>query len=128
LPNKTGDGVEKQEILNCLKSHNINLQEIYNWLLNDQRNSNSFTLLGDFNLLGMGINVDKTKAFELYQKAADLGNSTAQCNLAFMYMNGIEIVKNIDKAVYWYKKSAEQGDQDAHNKLEKLKENKKQFM
>jgi TPR repeat protein len=30
-----------------------------------------------------------------------------------MYEDGLGTVKDIDKAIYWYKKSAEQGDQDA---------------
>jgi TPR repeat protein len=42
--------------------------------------------------------------------AADLGNSIIQYNIAFMYENGQRIVKNINKAIYWYEKSAEQGD------------------
>ncbi|EXX73868.1 hypothetical protein RirG_056420 [Rhizophagus irregularis DAOM 197198w] len=57
-------------------------------------------------------------AFELYQKAADLGNSLAQYNLATMYEYEEGIIKNIDKAIYWYKKSAEQGVQEAQNRLE----------
>ncbi|GET58453.1 kinase-like domain-containing protein [Rhizophagus irregularis DAOM 181602=DAOM 197198] len=38
-----------------------------------------------------------------------------------MYEDEEEIVKNINEAIYWYKKSAEQGNQNAHNKLEELK-------
>ncbi|GBC02992.1 hypothetical protein RclHR1_04920001 [Rhizophagus clarus] len=57
---------------------------------------------------GIGTDVDKQKAFELYRKAANLRSSTAQYNLAFMYENE-EIVKNINQAIYWYNKSAEQG-------------------
>ncbi|PKK69042.1 hypothetical protein RhiirC2_749090, partial [Rhizophagus irregularis] len=44
-----------------------------------------------------------------------------------MYENGEGIVKNIDQAIYWYKKSAEQGDQDARNKLEELFPNDESF-
>ncbi|PKY62650.1 hypothetical protein RhiirA4_489506 [Rhizophagus irregularis] len=44
-----------------------------------------------------------------------------------MYENGEGIVKNMNKAIYWYKKSAEQENKDAQNKLKKLK-NKNQFM
>ena len=50
---------EKSEILNCLRNHNISSQEIYNWLLNNQgnSNSNSIVLLGDFNYYGIETNV-----------------------------------------------------------------------
>ncbi|EXX54579.1 uncharacterized protein OCT59_024301 [Rhizophagus irregularis] len=181
---------EKQEVLNYLNYCNINSQEIYYWLLNNQTNSNSLVLLGDFSRLGIEINnkqkafesyqkaanldnpyginglancyedgigtsFDKHKAFELYQKAADFGSASginnlgycydigigtiinkqkafelykesanlgyriAQYNLAFMYENE-EDVKDINQAIYWYEKCAEQGDQDAQNKLAEI--------
>ena len=56
---------------------------------------------------GTRTSVDKQKAFELYQKSASLGNSFAQYNLALKYENGEETVKNINQAIYWYRKSAE---------------------
>ena len=61
------------------------------------------------------------KAFELYQKAANLGNGNAQYNLALIYESGNGIEKNIDKAIYWYEKSAKQGHQNSQKQLEKLK-------
>ncbi|RIA98188.1 hypothetical protein C1645_813041, partial [Glomus cerebriforme] len=66
---------------------------------------------------GIGTSIDKRKAFELYQKAANLGDSTAQYNLAMIYETGIRIERNINQAIYWYEKSAEQGDQNAQNKI-----------
>ena len=69
---------------------------------------------------GIGISIDKQKAFELYQTASNLGNHVAQYNLAFMYKEGQGTEKNIDQAIYWYRKSAEQGNQSAQNKLETL--------
>ncbi|GBC02721.1 hypothetical protein RclHR1_04780008 [Rhizophagus clarus] len=76
--------------------------------------------LGHFYLNGFGTNVNKQKAFELFHKAANLGNYVAQYNLAFMYEKEEEIVKDIDQAIYWYKKSAEQGYQDAKSKYDYL--------
>jgi TPR repeat protein len=40
-----------------------------------------------------------------------------------MFETGNGTDKNIDDAIYWYKKSAKQGDQNAQNKLKKLKKN-----
>ncbi len=40
-----------------------------------------------------------------------------------MYENGDETKKNIEQAIYWYKKSAEQGDKDAQNKLKIILKN-----
>jgi TPR repeat protein len=70
---------------------------------------------------GEGVDKDYNKAIELYQQAANLGNSYAQYNLAVMYENGGEIEKDIDQAIYWYIRSAKQGDQDAKDHLERLK-------
>src|SRR5437762_1309450 len=38
--------VKKQHILDYINYHRINLQEIYNWILNNQNDSNSIYLLG----------------------------------------------------------------------------------
>src|SRR3954466_14544208 len=53
--------MEKQNILNCISNHNVNSQEIYNWLLNNQNDSNSVMVLGVFNIFGIGINVNEQK-------------------------------------------------------------------
>ncbi|PKY24846.1 kinase-like protein [Rhizophagus irregularis] len=66
--------VAEQKVLSYLNEQNITLQEINDLLLINQNNSNSIYLLGKFNNLGIGISVNEQKAFELYQKAADLGN------------------------------------------------------
>ncbi|PKC02187.1 hypothetical protein RhiirA5_425615 [Rhizophagus irregularis] len=58
-------------------------KEFNNLLLNNQNNSNSLALLGDFNFLGLGIGINKSKAFKLYQKATDLGNSSGMCSLGY---------------------------------------------
>ncbi|GES87929.1 kinase-like domain-containing protein [Rhizophagus clarus] len=68
---------------------------------------------------GIGTNIDRQKAFELYRGAAILGDSLAQYNLASMYEDG-EVKKDINQAIYWYNKSAEQGDKHAQMKLNEL--------
>ncbi|PKK59548.1 HCP-like protein, partial [Rhizophagus irregularis] len=83
----------------------------------DLGNANGISNLGYCYEHGIGTDIDEKKAFELYQKAADLGNIAAQYNLAFMYEY---IVKDINQAIYWYKRSALQGDQDAQNRLEQI--------
>ena len=88
LFNRSNKG-QNQEILNYLNNHNITSQEIYNWLLNNQTNSNAIFLLGEFNYLGIGTSVDNQKAFELYQKAANLKNVDGMNNLGDCYQHGI---------------------------------------
>lgn len=60
------------------------------------------------------------KAFEYYQKSANLENMIAQFLLGVMYEYGEGITKDIGKAIYWYKKFSKKGYQSAQNKLLKL--------
>ncbi|GES88055.1 kinase-like domain-containing protein [Rhizophagus clarus] len=120
LSNKIEDNVdeeEKQNILDYFNNHNVTSQEIYNWSLNNQNYSNSIVLLGDFNYLGIEINVNKNKAFELYQTAAILGNIIAQYNLGCCYKYGKGVDKDYDKAFNIFKKSAEKSHPKGINHL-----------
>ncbi|GES88018.1 kinase-like domain-containing protein [Rhizophagus clarus] len=110
-------GKGKQKVLNYLNDHNITLQEIIDNLLNNQDDSNSIALLGKFNYLGIGIDIDKQKAFELYQKAAELGNSSGIYNLGYCYENGIGTVIDKKKAFELYQKAADLGNTSGINDL-----------
>ncbi|GES91053.1 kinase-like domain-containing protein [Rhizophagus clarus] len=90
--------VRKKCILDYMNNHKINSQEIYNWLLNNQNDSNCVYFLGYFNYSGIGISIDKQKALELYQKATGLKNNVARYNLAKMYLIGDGVEKNHVKA------------------------------
>src|ERR1043166_5523879 len=108
---ETNEGKEekviKKHVLNYINSHKITLQEIYNWLLNNQNHLNSIYLLGYFNYHGIETNINMQNAFELYQKAAELGNDVAQFDLANMYIDGYGVNKNYNKAFEISKKLAE---------------------
>ncbi|CAB4413984.1 unnamed protein product [Rhizophagus irregularis] len=52
----------------------------------------------------------RKKAFELSQKAADLGNSAGICNLAYCYMYGIGTDIDKKKAFELFQKAAELGN------------------
>ncbi|GET04602.1 kinase-like domain-containing protein [Rhizophagus clarus] len=76
---------------------------------------------------GIETEIDLQKSFELYQKSANLGEKVAQYNLGFMYENGDGItndMKDINKAIYWYRKSANQKYRNAQNRLKLLQINK----
>src|ERR1044072_9386368 len=109
--------VIKKHVLSCINNHKIILQEIYNWFLNNQNHLNSIYLLGYFNYHGIETNINLQNAFDLYQKAAELGNSIAQFDLANMYIHGKGIDKNYDKAFELSKKLAEKGYPRGLNKL-----------
>jgi TPR repeat protein len=99
--------VRKQLVLDYFKNYKISLQEIHNWLLSNQNHSNFIYLLGYFNYHGIETNVDKKKAFELYQKAGELENVVAQYYLTIMYMDGEGVDKNCEKSFELSKKLTE---------------------
>ncbi|UZO03058.1 uncharacterized protein OCT59_023471 [Rhizophagus irregularis] len=106
--------IRRQAIFNCIDNYKLNSQEIYNWLINNQKKSNYIYLLGYFNYQGIEVESNKLKAFELYKKASDLNNSAAQYDLINMYMdgdglcydNGIGIEANEQKAFELYQMAA----------------------
>ncbi|EXX71467.1 hypothetical protein RirG_078350 [Rhizophagus irregularis DAOM 197198w] len=65
--------------------------------------------------------VDLQQAFELYEKASNLGSCYAKYNLAVMYEYENGVKKDLHQAIYWYEKS-EQGYLCAQDKLEELLE------
>ncbi|GES87941.1 kinase-like domain-containing protein [Rhizophagus clarus] len=97
---------KKYEIRNYLRNHKITSQEIFNWLKNNQDNLNSNFLLGVFNHFGVEVNVDKQKAFELYEKAAKSGNVFGMTSLGYCYENGIGTKIDKQKAFELYQKAA----------------------
>ncbi|GES98810.1 kinase-like domain-containing protein [Rhizophagus clarus] len=111
------DAVKEQYLLNYINNNKINSQKIYTWLLNNHNRVDSTYLLKHFNFYGIETNIT---AFYLYQKAANLGNNIAQYNLALMYENGNGIKEDLNKAAYWYEKSASQKNQNAKNKLKSI--------
>ncbi|GBB84167.1 hypothetical protein RclHR1_01080023 [Rhizophagus clarus] len=118
LYEKVDDQVFEQNIFNYLNNYNMTLQEIYDWLLNnDQKDSNSIFLLGVFNYSGIGISTNKKKAFKLYQKSADLGNTFGMNNLGYCYARGICTDTDYQKAFALYQKAADLGNALGLNNL-----------
>ncbi|POG69185.1 kinase-like domain-containing protein [Rhizophagus irregularis DAOM 181602=DAOM 197198] len=109
--------VIKRNVLNYLNNHNITLQEFNNLLLDNQNNSNSLALLGECNLYGIGTDIDRKKAFESYQKAADLGNSFGIICLGYCYRNGTGTDIDNKKAFELYQKAADLGNSSAQYNL-----------
>src|SRR5436190_347264 len=102
---------KKQFVLDYFNIHKINLQEIYNWILNNETtSSNSIYLLGYFNYHGIGTNIDKKNAFELYKKAVDLGHLDGMNNLGCCYDGGIGTDVNKQKAFELFQKAANLGN------------------
>jgi TPR repeat protein len=130
-----GNNVAQYELA-LLYINKENGEKIYNKIFELSNKSAKGNCLGGITILGycyengIGININKQKAFELYQqvfelnqKAANLKDNIAQYNLAIMYENGDGIKKDLNQAIYWYEKSAKQGNMDAQNDLDILFKN-----
>ena len=62
--------------------------------------------LASFYLTGEIVPQNYTKAIQLYQDAADSGNSRAQLELGFLYYIGQGVAQDFSKAQEWFQKAA----------------------
>lgn len=69
---------------------------------------------------GDGVKVDRKRAFEYYLTSARKGNPETQCKIGGCYENGQGTAKDMTEALYWYRRSADQGFADAIAALERL--------
>lgn len=69
---------------------------------------------------GLSVKKNCQKAFELYQKAAELGNADAQYKIGWMYSTGTQTKQDYKNAFKWFSKSAEQGCAIAQYNLGKM--------
>ena len=98
------------------------LENYKRYLLN---NPASCTLVNNFlyeskNLMydnGIGVKRDYKKAFELYQKAAEVGYAPSQVNLGLMYDRGNGVKVDYKMALKLYVLAAEKGEDMAINNL-----------
>ena len=67
---------------------------------------------------GYGITKDYKEAAKWYAMAAEGGLPEAQYNLAIIYLEGQGVQRDTDKCIYWLRKAAEQGSQEAKDVLE----------
>ena len=61
------------------------------------------------------------EAFKWFKLSAEQGHMVGQYNLAVFYENGRGCSQDLSLARQWYRKSAEQGDEDAKKALDRLK-------
>ncbi len=61
---------------------------------------------------GQGVGEDQKRALALVTQAAELGDKRAQYELGTAYESGAVLDRDIDKAAYWLKRSAENGSPD----------------
>ena len=56
-------------------------------------------------------------AFKYYMMAAEAGDPESQYYVALMYENGYGVEQDMEEAMKWYERSAEQGYEEAVNRL-----------
>ena len=74
---------------------------------------------------GLGFEPTGEKAAEWLQKAADLGDASAQFNLALLYSKGDLIARDFDKALPLARAAAEQGHEKAQQLIDNLQESER---
>lgn len=85
-------------------------------------NAHGYHMLGV--LYDQGPNVVKRnlrRSTEYYRKAAELGFSGSQNNLAWAYYKGKGVKKNVPEAIYWATRAAEQGEPFAYSTLSEIR-------
>ena len=83
----------------------------------DSANNNSGNIYYDG---GYGVLQNYEKAAECYRKAADLGDSGGQNNLADMYFDGEGVAQSFVEAHKWFKRAADQDNDEAQYRLGKM--------
>ncbi|EXX72270.1 uncharacterized protein OCT59_024313 [Rhizophagus irregularis] len=105
-----GIGIEpkllKKKFIDHFNNYNTNSKEIYNWLLNNQNNSNSIFLLGYLNRFGIGTSKNNKKAFNLFISASEKHHFLAQTFAGECYQCGNGITKNEKLAFDYLEKLA----------------------
>ena len=71
-------------------------------------------------LTDQGLAAYYAKAFELWQKAADMGHRVAQANIGNCYSLGHGVPKDEAKKIEWWKKAAAQGFEQSQRNLTNL--------
>lgn len=64
--------------------------------------------------------IDTSGRVDFYYEKAERGSAHSQYNLGLMYLNGQVVIQDIEKAVYWLKKSSDNGFLKSKIELQKL--------
>ena len=67
---------------------------------------------------GFGVKENPKKAFEMFKKAAELGDVDCMRMTGDCYAIGSGVKQNRDEAMRWYRIAAENGDMDSREMIE----------
>jgi TPR repeat protein len=100
-----------------------NYKQAMDWCLKAANNGNIDAMIQIASMYGYGQGVTENiyTVIEWYTKAANQGNATAQSNLGYIYQYQDE-VKDLQKAVHWYQKAADNDYYGAKDRVKQLNE------
>ena len=71
------------------------------------------------------IDINYGTCFKYYEALTEFGNTRAMYNLGQLYLFGLGVSRDQDKAIEWFTKAAEAGDSHAKDMLAQLSQNQK---
>ncbi|KAJ3223367.1 hypothetical protein HK099_001243 [Clydaea vesicula] len=66
---------------------------------------------------GLGCEINVERSFHFFLKAADLGDSIGENKVAYCYLKGEGVIKDVKKAEQYFEKSAKKGQSDSQVQL-----------
>lgn len=121
------DQLKIQSGLEALKLKNY-AEAFYHWKdLAEKGNPDAQYHIGWMYANGYGVGVDLPLAMSWWEKAAASEHAASQFSLGMMYMtgDGKTIKKDVDEAIQWHMKSADNGSQDARDMIRQLYQTRK---
>jgi len=83
-------------------------------------NIKALLLLGNLHLTGVGVQKNASIAFNMFYRAAQTGDATAQYRIALLYLEGVGTAFDQKKAKQWFSRAAAQGFMEARKNLRRL--------
>lgn len=74
-------------------------------------------------IYGIGLEINREKAFELFIKAANEGSEKAMLKLGNCYKHGIYVKENIKLSLFWYEEAAKKESVEAYLNIIEIYEN-----
>ena len=96
----------KDDVIDYINKSKTNLPKIYSWIINNSNNTNSTFMLGYFYLHGIGIKMNREKAFNSFSISAERNNLFAQYFMGLCYEFGHGTEEDVTMAFKFYEKVA----------------------
>ena len=101
------------ELLNNKEVKENEILEYINFAV-EKELPDSIYYYGLAHIYGIGLEVNKEKAFELFIKAANEGSEKAMLKLGNCYKHGIYVKENIKLSLFWYEEATKKGSVEAY--------------